>query len=106
MAGFGELSRAPEGANQCLMQGDRRSSEVLLVDVDLSQEQSIIQYRKNPLARSFKHFSQFAILLRHFFQNELAHAEQTVERGAELMRDEVQEIVLRAIEDCQPLVGF
>src|SRR5260370_11545886 len=59
------------------------------------------------MARSFKDPLEFDIRHGggHVFQNEVAGAEKAVEWCAELVRDEIQELVLGTIEDGQPLVG-
>ena len=107
-AGFGELGRVQNGAAQRGAQETGVDRKPFPVDVDLSQQQSIIQYRENSPAGSFKHILGVRCSLRgrHFFQNELADTEKSVEWRAELVRDEVQELVLGTIEDGQPLVCF
>src|SRR5579862_3588277 len=55
LAGFGELSRPLNRETQRVREGNRSRSESRAVDVDFSQQQSIIQYGENSSARSLKY---------------------------------------------------
>src|SRR5262249_48364809 len=88
------------------MQRDRHRFELLSVHIDLREQESVIEYRKNPPARPFKQLSQIVILLvGGLVQDKFGNAEETIQGCAELVRDEVQELILRTIEDTQPRVS-
>ncbi len=81
--------------------------EGLAVHVDLSQQHRIVQYREDSPAGAMKQLLKLGVLLggRHAFEDNLAGAEKPVERCTELVRYQSEELVLRSIQNCEPLIG-
>ena len=78
-------------------------SELRSGDIDFGQDQRVVDHRKKSAARALKHAPEFVVRLRdrHPFQNDLGDAKNSVERRAELVRNEAQELVLGTIENGQ-----
>ena len=77
------------------MQGTRSRSNCSPLTSILGQQQCIVQDREKSSARLLEHLLELvAPPWRDVSENELADAEKSVERCAQLVRDEVQELVL------------
>src|SRR5829696_5805498 len=87
-------------------QRDRGAFKLLPDNTDLGQEQRVIKNREDSMPGPFKNALELVVIRRrrHLAQNKLAGPEQAIERSAEFMRNEVQEVTFCAIDDGEPLI--